>query len=328
MSVRPASLAAAMRPLATLARRRRPSESEGSGRTPAQEQDGREPPAEEPLPPIERLALTRSAREAELITSLTGVTRCGGLLAEPHHRLLPGQRRDDNLAEVADALRAVGIAHGIVPDRPPRHRLAIAPGDRAAVLEALSSAFAGQAVYADLLEHGRTLGTVLAEQLPAAVVLMEDVPSAPDEAPDGTPDGTPDEAQAGPIRPADRVKGVRIYRPAAIGTLLYGSDTGCDVEFWDASDSSQGAVASIDETPLGWWVPSLKATATTTIAGRPYPLIDVLATDLPDQVTFPIDAVITWVDDSDPAWQERRAAARARLTGTTASDAPENGTAA
>ncbi len=56
---------------------------------------------------------------------------------QPHRALLPGQRRDGNLAEVSQALCAVGIAHGLVPDRPPRHRLAIAPGDRTAALEAL-----------------------------------------------------------------------------------------------------------------------------------------------------------------------------------------------
>ncbi|MGW2540705.1 Stealth CR1 domain-containing protein, partial [Kitasatospora sp. NPDC001574] len=59
-----------------------------------------------------------------------------------------------------------------------------------------------------------------------------------------------------------------------------------------------------------------------------YPLLDVFATALPDQVDFPVDAVITWVDDSDPAWQERRAAARARLAHTAAPIAPEDGVAA
>ncbi|GHF79464.1 hypothetical protein GCM10018790_66690 [Kitasatospora xanthocidica] len=339
MSVRPARLSTAMRPFAALARRRRPAAGEGVGQGPVQErtapeaapETGPEAAVEEPLAAIERLAQERAAREAELISSLPGVARCGDLLAEPHRTLLPGQRRDGNLAEVAGVLSGTGIAHGIVPDRHPRHRLAISPGDRPAVLEALAASFAGQAVYADLLEHGRTLGTVLAEQLPAAVALVEDAPGSPDDAPAGEPDGdrAPDgEAQVGPIWPEDRVKGVRIYRPAAIGTLLYGSDTGCDVEFWDSAAPSEGAIASIDETPLGWWVPSLEATATTTVDGRPYPLLDIFATDLPDRVTFPVDVVITWVDDADPAWQERRAAARARLAHTAAPIAEEDGVAA
>ncbi|MEV7598111.1 stealth family protein [Kitasatospora sp. NPDC089797] len=318
MSDRPVRLAAAMRPLAALARRRRPAAGEGAEGAPAPVQDEAAAAVGELPPAAERLAQARSAREAELAASLTGLERCGGLLAEPRRTLLPGQCRDGNLAEVARVLRAVGIDHGLVPDRLPRHRLAIAPGDRAAVLAALSAGFAGQAVYADLLEHGRTLATVLAEQLPAAVDLWEEAAEADAEA--TAPAEEPGTDQAGPVWPVDRVKGVRIYRPAAIGTLLYGPDTGCDVEFWDAADSSEGAVASIDETPLGWWVPSLEATGTTTVAGRPYPVVDVFAADLPDRVTFPIDAVITWVDDTDPAWQRRRAAARERLTGTTATD--------
>ncbi|MFJ8475215.1 stealth conserved region 3 domain-containing protein [Kitasatospora sp. NPDC094011] len=338
MSDRPVRLAAAMRPLAALARRHWPSTGEGDGRAPASEpapepvqapaQGGAEAGAEEPPSVVERLALARSAREAELAATLTGLARCGGLLAEPHRALLPGQRRDGNLAEVAGVLGAAGIDHGLVPDRLPRHRLAIAPGDRPAVLAALSAAFAGQAVYADLLEHGRTLGTVLAEQLPIAVELLEaaaaQLPAAEEPEREQGHESDPEQEQApveaGPVWPPDRVKGVRIYRPAAIGDLLYGPDTGCDVEFWDAADSSPGAVASIDETPLGWWVPSLAATGTTTVAGRPYPVVDVFATDLPDRVTFPVDAVITWVDDTDPAWQQRRAAARERLTGTTETD--------
>ncbi|MFJ8628049.1 stealth family protein [Kitasatospora sp. NPDC093550] len=324
MSVRPDRLATAMRPLAALARRRRPSADERSEQAPAQPPSTPGSAEAEPLTAIERLTRARSAREAELIASLTGVVRCGDVLAEPYRKLLPGQRRDGNLAEVAEVLSGAGIAHGIVPDRNPRHRLAIAPGDRTTVLETLSAAFNGQAVYADLLEHGRTLGTVLAEQLPAAVVLLEEEQSAPSDAPAAEPSG----AQAEPIWPADRVKGVRIYRPAAIGAHLYGFETGVDVEFWDSAAPDRGAIASIDETPLGWWVPSLEATATATVDGRSYPLLDVFATDLPDQVTFPVDAVITWVDDADPQWQERRAAARARLAHTAAPVAAEDGVAA
>ncbi|MFG3224102.1 stealth family protein [Kitasatospora sp. NPDC048194] len=330
MPVPPARLATAMRPLAALARLRRPLAAEDGDRPAARQQAEPQPEGEEPLTPIDRLNRARAAREAQLLDTLSGVTRCGDLLAEPHRRLLPGQRRDGNLAEVSRVLRAAGIDHGIVPDRHPRHRLAIAPGDRTAVLAALSAAFAGQAVYADLLEHGRTLGTVLAEQLPAAVALVEEEPDPADGARAAEPaeeDG-PEEDQAGPIWPADRVKGVRIYRTAVIGALLYGPDTGCDVEFWDSAAPSEGAIASIDETPLGWWVPSLAATATTTVDGQPYPLLDVFATDLPDQVTFPIDAVITWVDDADPAWQERRAAVRARLAHTAGPVAAEDGVAA
>ncbi|MET8701466.1 stealth family protein [Kitasatospora sp. NPDC004723] len=365
MPIRPADLTARMRPLAALARRRRPADGTPAGPTAAPEealpdagadeagadeagpdgtghaesrQDTQDTGRQEPRSPYELLGEERSAREAELLGTLPGVVRHRDHLAEERRTLLPGDRRDSNLAEVGRAVRTAGLPHGIVPDRHPRHRLAISPGDRPAVLRALADAFAGEAVYADLLEHGRTLTTVLAEQLPRAVALLEAGPedSSPDtrEAPGHTPgdapedrDGEPATEEAGPSWPADRVKGVRIYRPAVIGTLLYGPETGCDVEFWDSAAPGPGAIASIDETPFGWWVPSLEATASTTVGGRPFPLLDVFATSLPDQVDFPIDAVITWVDDADPAWQERRAAARARLAHTAGPIAEEDGVA-
>ncbi|MBO1414257.1 stealth family protein [Streptomyces sp. FH025] len=313
-------LSVAVRFSAAWARRRWPS---GGVRSEFAPQGPERLPRQREVSAWERLERARYAREEELLGSLSGIARHRGRVAESRRHLLPGARRDGNLAEVADTLAAGGIAHGIVPDRHPRHRLAIAPGDRAAVLKALATAFAGHAVYADLLEHGRTLGTVLAEQLPAAVAELEAFPVTRGSGP-----GRESTGGGGPMAPADRVKGIRIYRPAVIGTVLYGPEVGCDVEFWDSAAPSEGAIASIDETPFGWWVPSLEATATTTIAGRPYPLLDAFATVLPDQVRFPIDAVITWVDDGDPAWQERRAAARTRLAHTAAPIAPEDGVAA
>ncbi|MGW4891671.1 stealth conserved region 3 domain-containing protein [Kitasatospora sp. NPDC004240] len=337
MSIRRAHPSAAIRPLAALARRWAspgtdratggPQAPDPSG-TPGGTEDRAERrerlerlEREERLARLERLTEARRAREDELLGAATGTVRQGDHLAEPHRDLLPGTRRDANLAEVSEALRTAGLTHGLVPDRRPRHRLAITPGDRPAVLAALAAAFAGRPVYADLLEHGRTLGTVLAEQLPAAVTDFE-APLDPGTTVDG-PGGAesaenadgPDEE---PPAPADRVKGVRIYRPAVVGTVLYGPEVGCDVEFWDSAAPSRGAIASIDETPFGWWVPSLAATATATVAGRDYPLVDAFATPLPDQVDFPVDAVVTWVDDGDPAWQRRRAAAREALTGVPA----------
>ncbi|MFJ4091815.1 stealth conserved region 3 domain-containing protein [Kitasatospora sp. NPDC089913] len=322
MPLRPARLTTAVRRLAFLVHRPRRTGLTGLEPVPEpeQEQASTEPPSPlpEPAPPGERLAAGRREREAELAATLTGVVRHGGLLAQADRIRLPGQRLDDNLAEVAGALGAAGIDHGIVPDRGRRHRLAVAAGDRSAALEALSVPFAGQAVYADLLEHGRVLATVLAEQVRTAVAVVEREATGPGELLDAEPGATP----------PDRVKGLRIYRPAVVGTLLYGSEAACDVEFWDPAPQAPGAVASIDETPLGWWVPSLEATARTAVGGQVYPLVNAFAVDLPDRVAFPVDAVITWVDDTDPAWQRRRDTARAGLARTAAPVAPEDGDAA
>ncbi|MER8187289.1 stealth family protein [Kitasatospora sp. NPDC094015] len=239
-------------------------------------------------------------REEQLRARLPGIVRYGERLAAQRGDLLPGGCRDENLAEVADVLGAAGIGHGIVPDGRARHRLAIAPGDRAAVLAALAGALRGQVVYAELLEHGRGLGTVLAEQLVAAVAAVEAAPEGPEPEPAEVP---------------DRVKGVRVYRPGLVGTVLHGPEYGCDVEFWDSAAPSPGAIAAIDSTPYGWWVPSLEATATTRIAGRSYPVVEAFTGAFPDDVDFPVDAVITWVDDTDPHWRRRRAEACEQLAG-------------
>ncbi|MGW4645584.1 stealth family protein [Kitasatospora sp. NPDC004289] len=249
------------------------------------------------------LAPTRTAEEERLLRSLPGIVRHTGQLAETVPGLPPTVRRDGNLAEVADVLAAAGVAHGIVPDGPEHHRLAIGPGDRTAVLAAVAGAFAGQAVYADLLEHGRTLATVPAALLPEAVAALETAASIP-----ASEDGA--DAPSHAPETVDRVKGIRVYRPAVVGGRLYGADLGCDVEFWDSAAPSPGAIASIGQTPFGWWLPSLAADATTTIGGRDYPLVDAFAATFPDDIDFPVDVVVTWVDGSDPAWRERRDHAR------------------
>ncbi|WP_318552241.1 stealth family protein [Kitasatospora fiedleri] len=112
---------------------------------------------------------------------------------------------------------------------------------------------------------------------------------------------------------------MRLYRPVVTSgrTLHYGEQHGCDLEFWDAADTRAGGVASIDETPYGWWLPSLEAAGSIRIGERDYPVAEAFLHDLPEAVRFPVDAVFTWVDDADPAWQRRRAAVRAELFGGT-----------
>jgi hypothetical protein len=203
-----------------------------------------------------------------------------------------------------------------------RQWVAIAPGQREAVLAALAKAFEGQPVYADLLGHDVTLGSVLAEELPVAVDALEWPEGHPVEqweAEFGDPSGPPG-GEAGPGRPVgprERVKGVRIYRPAVTsgGTLVYGPEHGCDLDFWDASDDECGGVAAIHEPPFGWWAPSLEADAVLRIDGADYPVPQAFTQPRLDDVTFPVDAVITWVDDTDPVWRARRAERLAAMPG-------------
>jgi len=264
-------------------------------------------------------------REEQLLSVLPEIVRHEDRLAEVRDDVLSGEAFRLNFEEVAEVLESAGVAFAPVPDGRVRHRVAIHPGARADVLALCAKSFADQPVYADLLGHDVTLRTVLAETLPEAVATLEaEWDTGADEADEAatdevTSDEASDDAESDGAEPpaADRippvvVKGIRIYRPIVTSgrSLLYGADHGCDVEFWDPA-TTQGAVASISETPFGWWVPSLEPTSVIRIGDRDYPAPEVFTRTLLDDVDFPVDAVITWVDDSDPEWQRRRAEARA-----------------
>lgn len=227
------------------------------------------------------------AREDELLQTLPGLVRHRGRLARVRDDLLPAAARDANLTVVAQALRAAAVPYGLVPDGGLRHRVAIAPEDRAAALKACAAAFVGLPVYARLLGDGEDTEEVLAEALPETVAARE----------------------CGPVDgPHPKTKGIRLFQPAVTSgrTLAYGPETGCDLEFWEAAESGTGAIAGLRETPYGWWVPTLRATSTTRVDGRDHPVVDAFAGRFPDDIDFPVDAVITWVDASDPAWRRRR----------------------
>ncbi|MET9700218.1 stealth family protein [Streptomyces sp. NPDC006529] len=247
--------------------------------------------------PAEAHAPRPPDREEELLADLApggGVVRYRGRLALVRDDLLPGDLRAANLRAAAEALEAAGIDYGLVPDGGLLHRVALAPGTRADALAACAEAFTGRPVYAELLGHGGTLAVTLAEALPAAVAAKEG---------ERRPDAAPDEED-----PHHKVKGVRLHQPVVTSgrTLYLGADHGCDLEFWDPPESGAGGVASLRDTPFGWWVPSLAATGTRRVGDREYPVVDALARCFPDDIDFPIDAVITWVDSADPAWRRRR----------------------
>ncbi|MFI6445464.1 stealth family protein [Kitasatospora sp. NPDC050543] len=323
------------RALSSAARRAGPQPATGALATvaPAVEQPSPEPPRQpepqpepperhealqppEPVEPVEQVDPTAEG-EARLLAAHPGLVRHRGQLAEVRDDLLSGEAFLAALTMVAEVLDDAGIAFSPLPDGRARYRLAIAPGHRAAVLHALADRFTGLPVYADLLGHDVTLATGLAEDLPAAVARLEPTPPPerpePPEPPDSSELSGPPDEQPPDEEPPVKVKGVRIYRPVVTsrGTLGYAGDHGCDIEFWDSAAPSHGAIASISETPYGWWVPSLERTGTVRIGGRDYPTADAFTRPRAEEVTFPVDAVITWVDDTDPAWLGRRARARA-----------------
>ena len=100
------------------------------------------------------------------------------------------------------------------------------------------------------------------------------------------------------------------------GTLTFGREYGCEIEFWRTEDGNLVGPRSnpvSDVVPAG--EPSVAAPEsafgsfaspadTTTYRTRP-----VLTMASPDRVAFPIDVVYTWVDGGDPDWLERKARA-------------------
>ncbi|MFB6575865.1 MULTISPECIES: Stealth CR1 domain-containing protein [unclassified Streptomyces] len=233
-----------------------------------------------------------TAREEELLATVPGLIRHCGRLVTVRDDLLPADARTASLRSVAEALEGAAVPYGLVPDGELVHRVAIAPGDRAAALKACAVAFTGLPVYARLLTADGDAGDVLAEDLPTAVESAETA---------GGKDGK------GAAHTAC-VRAVRIHRPVITSgrTLTYGRESGCDLEFWEVPDSGEGALAVLRETPYGWWVPSLAASTTRRIDDREYPVVDCFSSRFPDDIDFPIDAVITWVDAADPAWRRRR----------------------
>ncbi|CAM5639655.1 exopolysaccharide phosphotransferase [Streptomyces avidinii] len=260
-----------------------PFQPRSATRTP-QPGEGAAPDAD---PGPETEASRRSAREREILAEAVeagSVVRYEDRLAVVRDDLLPAQLAEANLRAVAEALEGAGLSYGLVPDGELGHRVALAPGSRADALAACARAFAGRPVYAELLGYGRAFGTVLAEDLPRAVATAES------EAPGGA-----------------EVAGIRLHIPVVTSgyTLHMGSEQGCDLEFWTEADGP-GGVASLRETPFGWWVPSLAATARRRIGDRDYPVMTALDRRFPEDIDFPIDAVVTWVDGADERWRERR----------------------
>ena len=294
------------------------------GRVRAGAGQGADGAAPEPVPAPPTPEELRFAREEELLAGLPGFVRHQGRLALVRDDLLSGDAFLLNFTRAAEALTAATVAFAPLPDGRPRLRLAIAPGDRPAVLAALGEGFAGQPVYADLLGHDVTLATLLAEDLPAAVAALE---YQPQPQPQPQPSAGQDGENPAPVDEVDqeppvKVKGVRIYQPVVTsgGTLGYAAEYGCDLEFWDSAAPSRGAIASIAETPYGWWVPSLEPTGTIRIAGKDYATAEAFTRARPEDVTFPVDVVVTWVDDSDAEWRGRRDLARAERAGRPSTD--------
>ncbi|MGW0082754.1 stealth conserved region 3 domain-containing protein [Streptomyces sp. NPDC003393] len=228
------------------------------------------------------------AREVVIRASHRSLVRSGGRLSEVRDDLQPADIGRRNLETVVAALREHAIPFVVLrgKDDSPRFRVAVDTEHQVLVRKALAAAYTGEAVYAELLRpRTHAPGVLLAERLQAV----------------------------------GEVAGLRVFRPVVTSgrTLRFGPAYGCDVEFWRRVPAEEGGdgqfVAPLRPSAVGPRLPSLTADATLRVRDREYPTLEPFTRTLVHDITFPIDVVYTWVDDSDLRWQQRRARRRESL---------------
>jgi hypothetical protein len=100
------------------------------------------------------------------------------------------------------------------------------------------------------------------------------------------------------------------------GSLVFGPEYGCEIEFWRTTD---GVLTGPRSNPVADVVPADEPVVTApepVFGGFCEPADSTLSRTRavftmvsPDRVAFGIDVVYTWVDGGDPAWRERKSRA-------------------
>ncbi|CAM3624488.1 stealth family protein [Nocardiopsis rhodophaea] len=120
------------------------------------------------------------------------------------------------------------------------------------------------------------------------------------------------------------------YVAGTEGRVIAGPDHGCVIEFWEdgadvakSPDKGVGRLESLkvvvsDEhlqeslvapraNPVAGVLPTAaRKSAEIELGERTYPTFSAFAWDLVTDISFPIDAVYTWVDGSDSEWAQKR----------------------
>ncbi|WP_030568635.1 stealth conserved region 3 domain-containing protein [Streptomyces aureocirculatus] len=267
------------------------------------------------------------AREDEIIAAAPdgAVIRSVGRLAECRDDMLAPRMAALNLELTAAALESRQVPYVLVRTGGPAHTLAVDEDDRDRALKALAESLHGQPVYAELVKpRDAAPGAVLAERL----------------------DGI------------GELAGVKVFKPVTTTTLSlrHGVQQACTVAFWtrpptpdtlttdtpttdtpttdtptaDAPAPGTTRRAPFGSTLAGTELPALAPTGELRVGDRTYPTPGVFTEVLMNDVDFPVDAVYTWVDDTDPDWRAARAAALAEVTGAgqgaSTDSSPDTGT--
>jgi glycosyltransferase involved in cell wall biosynthesis len=240
-----------------------------------------------PVTTLANSADEQKAREVLLqAQDRTGaLVRTAGRLAEVRDDVQAPRMARWNLELATSALDAHAVPYILLRDGGTAYRVAVEVERRADALAALAAELHGKPVYAELIApSGVAPGAWLAERL----------------------------------RNAGDVAGVRLFKPVTTTsrTLRYGPAFGCTVEFWSVADEEDEfpgwRKAPRGSSLVGPRLPDLTPSATLRVGEREHPTASAFTGLLMSDIDFPIDVVYTWVDDTDPAWRERRDGAKRR----------------
>lgn len=247
----------------------------------------------------------RRAHEVRIGTLRSDVVRFRGQLHAVDGSVSPVEMFNRNLDLTVKALDAHSIPYFAVAAAQQRHHLGVRAEHRDAVLGALASAHHDAPVYvAALTTADRALDTTLA-------------------------------ALATELRDARTCAGIRVFQPTVTPdeTLRYTGVYGCTISFWETEQEADRPLGMSAEAALVNGLPTLAGTripqsasgpALRAVHNRELPTIGAFDRRFIYDIDFPIDAVYTWVDGSDPVW----AAARERAAGGSADDEKAAQTAA
>jgi hypothetical protein len=109
------------------------------------------------------------------------------------------------------------------------------------------------------------------------------------------------------------------------GHLIFGSESGCDLEFWSEGQGELLAPrpnAVVTKLPVGARRRVAEQRLFSPVPGQYHTgyamTVGEFMARLPEDHSYPIDVVYTWVDDADPVWRAGKEAARRGLDpGTT-----------
>lgn len=210
-----------------------------------------------------------------------------------HDRLTALTAREFNQAAVVCALDGAGIDYFAVRGTSDSHSvIGVSETDRATALTAVQSLAVASSAYVSVLYGERA---VVAEPVRPAI-------------------------EKAPWRQAKTASAVRVtwFRTDPTRKIVFGSAYGCEVEFWAPKDDVLvGPRRNRVTDKIRLDSPAVEAPGAifTRLASFEDRSLAVVRTReafthlRPDDISFPIDAVFTWVDGSDPAWMKRRSTA-------------------